>query len=580
MSQKKTTAQNIHDITTCDDLMVEKVLYMNHTDDLLSKMNDNVLLDAEICESYSKSDSIIDEFKPQMVFEHTKQNVSEILSTPIHNKGSLKQRQEYIQDFDNELLLKELTYIKERSRSIEWIFTKRDKEIEDIFNTVYFSWWVFDAAGANKSSTVLTTKNFFNIYVSPTIGILSPVIYFIIPYLVIRFKLKINLNFTVYLKTLYQVSSDSLFNLKGNTLLKSLSLVSYISSLFFYFHGIFQSIDTAKYTHQICSVINTNMNNLLEIYNKYQSIFNYLEKDPFYKVRLPVKIEYLDDKFTTHLPFSDFGNKLTFFKNIPKEKIVLMMNHIYILDALCAIKTTIQLKNLNPSSFDFNHVTPYISLSGLWHLNLNQHTAVKNDFSNKCIKKNTMITGPNAGGKSTFIKSILVNIVLSQTITFSATDSTIMTPFEYVGSQIHIPDCKGKESLFEAEMHRCKQNIDHIKNNTLDKSIVFMDEIFNSTNSIEGISGAYSILKNIAQYQNSMVIMTTHFPYLAKLNKYSNYSLYKFDCNQTNQEISYAYKITKGLSKQYIALDILKANNFDDEIIVEANLIKNKILCS
>jgi DNA mismatch repair ATPase MutS len=142
-----------------------------------------------------------------------------------------------------------------------------------------------------------------------------------------------------------------------------------------------------------------------------------------------------------------------------------------------------------------------------------------------------------------------------------------------------MPDCKGKESLFEAEMYRCKENIDFVRDNVDKKSIVFMDEIFNSTNAIEGISGAYSILKNLAKYENTSVIITTHFPYLAKLHKDSNFSLYKFDSikNESNM-IDYTYKISKGLSKQYIALEILREHAFDEEIISEANRVKEYIL--
>ena len=107
-----------------------------------------------------------------------------------------------------------------------------------------------------------------------------------------------------------------------------------------------------------------------------------------------------------------------------------------------------------------------------------------------------VITGPNAGGKSTFIKSITINVLLSQTLGISAASNFKITPFSLINTYLNIPDVKGKESLFEAEMHRAR---DHIKMlDKLDKhqfSFVIMDEIFSSTNPEEGISGGYVYAK-------------------------------------------------------------------------------------
>jgi DNA mismatch repair ATPase MutS len=127
-------------------------------------------------------------------------------------------------------------------------------------------------------------------------------------------------------------------------------------------------------------------------------------------------------------------------------------------------------------------------------------------------------------------------------------------------------------------MYRCKENIEFVKLYVKEKSIIFMDEIFNSTNPIEGISGAYSILKKLGSFEKCTVILSTHFQYLAKLHKDSIYQLSKFDCICDDKGISYNYKLSKGLSKQYVALDILKAHGFDESIIAEANVIKNKLL--
>ena len=125
---------------------------------------------------------------------------------------------------------------------------------------------------------------------------------------------------------------------------------------------------------------------------------------------------------------------------------------------------------------------------------------IKNDIKLD-NNRNLIITGPNAGGKSTFIKSIAVNILLTQTLCLGFCDKIELTPFYYISSQMNIVDDKGSESLFEAEMNRIINNVNIVKyckdNNK--KSILFLDELFNSTNVIEGICGSYSICKKLSE---------------------------------------------------------------------------------
>ena len=76
---------------------------------------------------------------------------------------------------------------------------------------------------------------------------------------------------------------------------------------------------------------------------------------------------------------------------------------------------------------------------------------------------NAIITGPNAGGKSTFIKSLCLAIIFSQTLTVAPSSKFALTPFSLISTYLNIPDAKGKESLFEAEMRRSLEYINSIR---------------------------------------------------------------------------------------------------------------------
>ena len=109
------------------------------------------------------------------------------------------------------------------------------------------------------------------------------------------------------------------------------------------------------------------------------------------------------------------------------------------------------------------------------------------------------------GGKSTFIKSLMLSILFSQTLTISFCKTQSFTPFSYIQTYLNIPDCKGKESLFEAEMNRAYKYISYLKTLEQDSelfSFIIMDEIFSSTNPREGLSGAYAIADKLGNYKN------------------------------------------------------------------------------
>jgi DNA mismatch repair ATPase MutS len=128
-------------------------------------------------------------------------------------------------------------------------------------------------------------------------------------------------------------------------------------------------------------------------------------------------------------------------------------------------------------------------------------------------------------------------------------------------------------------MNRARNQIKEIKElSKEDFSFVVMDEIFNSTNYEEGVAGAYIIGKELGTIQNSLAIITTHFGYLTKLSKTGNYLNCMFDVEKKDNMIVKSYKIKEGISKQYLALDLLENNGFNTEMIQEARQIFQELV--
>ena len=109
-----------------------------------------------------------------------------------------------------------------------------------------------------------------------------------------------------------------------------------------------------------------------------------------------------------------------------------------------------------------------------------------------------------------------------------------------------------------------------------------MDEIFNSTNPIEAIAGAFAVCKRMSDYKTNMLIFTTHFSYLTKLAKEPTCSFanYRMETLVKDADIQFTYKIEKGVNKHLLALELLKKSGFENNIVNDAIKIKNKLTSS
>jgi hypothetical protein len=233
--------------------------------------------------------------------------------------------------------------------------------------------------------------------------------------------------------------------------------------------------------------------------------------------------------------------------------------------------------------------TPIIKGSDIWNIcctipvyndiTLNSSLNEKGDLEGLNSHNNLLITGPNGSGKSTYIKSVIECILLGQTIGVVPAKEFSFTPFTNIATYLNIPDCQGKESLFQAEMNRCYQQL-QVLNDSESKgefSFNIMDEIFVSTNYQEGMSGAYAIIKNMCKMKKCMNIITTHFDVLAGMDEVCVSKKY-FDIEiDENDNIKGDYKIRDGVSKKHMALKLLKKKGFDTSIIADAEYMYDKL---
>ena len=194
---------------------------------------------------------------------------------------------------------------------------------------------------------------------------------------------------------------------------------------------------------------------------------------------------------------------------------------------------------------------------------------VKNNIT---LKKNRIITGVNASGKTTTLKTTAINILVSQQYGFGFYESASVLPVHHIHSYLNIPDTSGRDSLFQAESRRCKDILDKIRTSAPDqRHFCLFDELYSGTNPKDATKSAISLLKFLALKKNVRFVLTTHYvDVCTSLEKNGNIDNWKMDVvvnEETGRIEEYTYKISRGISTLEGGIEILKNMDYPDEIL-------------
>ncbi|WP_415349701.1 MutS-related protein [Clostridium perfringens] len=202
------------------------------------------------------------------------------------------------------------------------------------------------------------------------------------------------------------------------------------------------------------------------------------------------------------------------------------------------------------------------------------HPLIDNPVKNFIlIKNNILFTGSNASGKSTFIKAVALNCILAQSLNTTLC-SKYRCKFSNVVTSMAIKDnILSGDSYFIAEIKSLKRLLDSLNGEI--RVLAFVDEILKGTNTIERISASASILK-YAESTNGRLLVATHDMELTQILE--TYENYHFSETVTEDEVTFDYKLKKGPSNTRNALKLLKAMNFNNEVVSLSNQVCNNFI--
>ena len=471
-----------------------------------------------------------------------------------------------------------------------WDNVKNDDSFLEKYN--YMDWAMLKYL--NNSSSFLQSTSLINI-ISPLLNLLIPIIFLVFPFVLLKFQ-GVPITFTKYLDVLKEISKAHFI---GKTILSMENLtydkIGYlIIGTAFYFIQIYQNANSCyRYYRNI-----RKMNDALIFmrdYLKYSiksmetfnsvnygvsSYFVFCSQINGHIMTLKTFLGELDgiDPFNISLDkFNNMGNMLKCFYDLHSnpeynKSLRFSMGFEGYINNILGVYENIIEKNIAIAEFNIEKTTKFTKQY------YPSHKTVAGLCKNSCdLNKNMIITGVNASGKTTILKTTTINIIFTQQFGYGYYKSCSMNPYTHIHSYLNIPDTSGRDSLFQSESRRCKEILDIIRENPAEKynrHFCIFDELYSGTNPTDATKSAYAFLLFLTKYKNVDFMLTTHYTALCKKlktnPKIANYKML-VDIREDGS-FDYKYQIKRGVSKIHGAVEILKKLDYPSEIIENVSI--------
>ncbi len=230
-------------------------------------------------------------------------------------------------------------------------------------------------------------------------------------------------------------------------------------------------------------------------------------------------------------------------------------------EVIAEFDALISLSNLN-----YNHpkwVTPTVSKEefqlstiNVGHPLIDETRCVKNDLLMNPTDQIIIITGANMAGKSTFLRTIGVNLILASNGCKVYAESFNFSPIRVYTNMRTSDNLINDESYFYAELLRLQSILMHLKNG--EKLFVIIDEMLKGTNSIDKLNGSKELIKQLIALKTHGIVATHDLGLTQLETTYTGITTKCFEIDLNENDLSFSYKLTDGVTKTMNATFLMK----------------------
>lgn len=226
------------------------------------------------------------------------------------------------------------------------------------------------------------------------------------------------------------------------------------------------------------------------------------------------------------------------------------------IEALCSLA----ILHFNQPGWAFPTIVPgYFLIEGkeLGHPLIANNKRVNNDIAIQHDGELMLVTGSNMAGKSTYLRSIGVNVVLAMAGSPVCATYLKLSHVQLISSMRIMDNLAESTSTFYAELKKLKTIIEKV--NAGEKVFILLDEILRGTNSLDRHTGSVALVKQLIKH-HAAAIIATHDLELAKLKDEFPEKIinFHFDVQVSNDELYFDYKLKPGVCTSLNASILMK----------------------
>jgi len=375
------------------------------------------------------------------------------------------------------------------------------------------------------------------VFIAPLIAWSMPLMSFILPFLALKFIYRLPITWEMYwaqMKPMIFGRADQPFSVG--------TLLQWGSMLFSYAHGMYLPYTNAVHCYKIDQDMVKGAKAVVDTITRLRDI------------------SYIWVRFGLRKPFSfpdpyELGDDRQVLAWLVQDKTLLpqiyrAIGQVEICAAICSNETLVPVEWTQSS-------IPMCKMSDAIDPLLSEDKRVPFSLIMGSLEHHVICTGPNRGGKSTFLRSTLTNIVLAHTWGVAFAERCVMTPVEWVISSLRLEDRPGQASLFEREVSVAGDIINRIREGKT-RGWVIIDELFHTTNPPDAATASQIFLRQLWESNLVTSIVSTHlFSHAEEAPANVQRLCVDSSLNEETGQIDYKYKVVEGINKMSSVEELL-----------------------
>jgi DNA mismatch repair protein MutS len=246
-------------------------------------------------------------------------------------------------------------------------------------------------------------------------------------------------------------------------------------------------------------------------------------------------------------------------------------------DCAAALASLDALNNLAERADTLHWVEPELTDAAVFKVEAGRHPVVEqysgtqfvaNDLCFDDSRRMLIVTGPNMGGKSTYMRQAALIAVLAHMGSFVPARSAVIGPIDRVFTRIGAADdLAGGRSTFMVEMTETA----NILHNATAQSLVLMDEIGRGTSTFDGLSLAWAVARHLATKVGAFTLFATHYFELTSLaNELPGVVNLHLDATEHGEELVFLHAVKEGPANRSYGLAVARLAGVPQPVIAAA----------